>query len=224
MKRGSGASKGGGVKRRLSQPVKRDVPQQTKRGSQPTLARLRILEKISGIVKTLTPNCNMAGVERKEKSGAEGKITKMENMVDGLQKVLDDQSTARQMPERGNCEKRDGAGGHSRRGPARGGGAPGGDEKRQLKTSTPGAEPLHLPCSLPSGRGRGQRAARADAHTIHRKRSHNTNIFCKWELLLLASPSNTLLECRSNQRIRPKTDSRVPKCGVPMTPSNRVRG
>ena len=52
---------------------------------------------------------------------------------------------------------------------------------RQLKTSTPGAEPLHLPCSLPSGRGRGQRAARADAHTIHGRRSHNTNIFCKWE-------------------------------------------
>ena len=52
---------------------------------------------------------------------------------------------------------------------------------RQLKTSTPGAEPLHLPCSLPSGRERGQRAARADAHTIHGRRSHNTNIFCKWE-------------------------------------------
>ena len=53
--------------------------------------------------------------------------------------------------------------------------------KWQLKTSTPRAEPLHLPCSLPSGRGRGQRAARADAHTIHGRRSHNTNIFCKWE-------------------------------------------
>ena len=37
-------------------------------------------------------------------------------------------------------------------------------------------------------------------------------------LLLLASPSNTLLECRSNQRIRPKTDSHVPKCGVPWLP------
>ena len=34
-------------------------------------------------------------------------------------------------------------------------------------------------------------------------------------LLLLHSPSRTLLECWSNQRIRPKTDSRVPKCGVP---------
>ena len=111
MKRGSGASKGGGVRRGLSQPVKRDVPQQTTSGSQPTLSRLRILEeKISGIVKTLTPNCNTAGVERKENGGAEGRIMKMEYMVDGLQKVLDEQSTARQMAERGNCEKRDGAG------------------------------------------------------------------------------------------------------------------
>ena len=45
-----------------------------------------------------------------------------------------------------------------------------------------------------------------------------------YRLLLLLSPSRTLLECRSNQRIRPKTDSRVPKCRVPLTPSNRVRG
>ena len=37
-------------------------------------------------------------------------------------------------------------------------------------------------------------------------------------LLLLGSPSNTLLECRSNQRICPKTDSHVPKCGVPWLP------
>ena len=43
-------------------------------------------------------------------------------------------------------------------------------------------------------------------------------------LLLLLSPSPTLFECRSNQRIRPKTDSCVPKYGVPLTPSNRVRG
>ena len=43
-------------------------------------------------------------------------------------------------------------------------------------------------------------------------------------LLLLHSPSHTLLECWSNQRIRPKTDSRVPKCGDPRTPRNRVRG
>ena len=44
------------------------------------------------------------------------------------------------------------------------------------------------------------------------------------ELLLLLSPSRTLLESRSNQRIRPKTDSRVPKCVVLLTLSNRVRG
>ena len=31
-------------------------------------------------------------------------------------------------------------------------------------------------------------------------------------LLLSPPPPRTLLECRSNQRIRPKTDSRVPKC------------
>ena len=37
-------------------------------------------------------------------------------------------------------------------------------------------------------------------------------------LLLLGSPSNTLLECRSNQRICPKADSHVPKCGVPWLP------
>ena len=37
-------------------------------------------------------------------------------------------------------------------------------------------------------------------------------------LLLLGSPSNTLLECRSNQRICPKTDSHVSKCGVPWLP------
>ena len=42
--------------------------------------------------------------------------------------------------------------------------------------------------------------------------------------LLLPSPFRTLLECRSNQRIHPKTDSRVPRCGVPLTSSNRVRG
>ena len=66
----------------------------------------------------------------------------------------------------------------------------------QSTVSTSGTEPLHQPCSLPSGRGRGQRAARTDAHIIHRRRSHNTNIFCKWEwetsvdlhsLILLAS-------------------------------------
>ena len=70
--------------------MKRDVLQKTTSGSQPPLSRLRILEeKISGIVKTLTPNCNTAGVERKENGAADGRITKMENMVDG-QKVLND--------------------------------------------------------------------------------------------------------------------------------------
>ena len=52
---------------------------------------------------------------------------------------------------------------------------------------------------------------------------------CLWNypslqrLLLLASLSNTLLECRSNQRIRPKTDSHVPQVWSSLTPSNRVR-
>ena len=43
------------------------------------------------------------------------------------------------------------------------------------------------------------------------------------QLLLLLSPSCTLLECRSSQRIRPKTDSLVSRCGFPLTPSNRVQ-
>ena len=37
-------------------------------------------------------------------------------------------------------------------------------------------------------------------------------------LLLLLIFSCTLLECRSSQRIRPKTDSLVPRCGFPWLP------
>ena len=40
-------------------------------------------------------------------------------------------------------------------------------------------------------------------------------------LLLLISPSSTFLECQSNQRIRSKMDSRVPRCGFSLTPSNQ---
>ena len=43
-------------------------------------------------------------------------------------------------------------------------------------------------------------------------------------LLLLISSSSTLLECRSNQGIRPKTDSRVPRCGFLLNPCNWVQG
>ena len=52
-----------------------------------------------------------------------------------------------------------------------------GNSRRRRREQSPST----YPALFLWGGGRGQRAARADAHTTHGRRSHNTNIFCKWE-------------------------------------------